>query len=213
MSGWERSRYIPWERIPTKTGSLSNEFDLDSTKERIFRELQKEAIEKESQRDLAATKASADVSSSMNDTTTTTNTIASDKVIRPYSHMDLARQAAFGVTLGSITGTLFGFMDGMKHLNENTILQKTSNPAKFKFLLQGTTRSGLLFAVFFSSYQCCKYGTRILLSDPGDVTEIGLAAPISLGMFYSQPQYRPAMPYAFMLVGMDCFSTYMRKTS
>jgi hypothetical protein len=80
-------------------------------------------------------------------------------------------------------------------------------------LVQGTTRSGLLFGGFFSAYQCIKYGIRIGFKDPGDVQEVAMATPLSLSVFYFQPIYRPAMPYAVMLIGMDCFSLYMRKTS
>lgn len=227
MSSWERARYIPWDRIPTKRGCVSNEFDLDGAKERIFREIQKEAIEYENEQKLNQQQ------EQMNDDSNTTtlssgndynirngtesklfnSTNSNKKIIIPYSNMDLARQAAFGITLGSITGSLFGFMDSMKSLNESKLLQKTSNSVKFKYLIQGTTRSGLLFGLFFSSYQMLKYGIRITFNDPGDITEIVGASTLSITPLYYYPIYRPALPYSFMLIGMDCFSLYMRKTS
>eukprot|EP01083_Nonionella_stella_P281066 956333_1 len=40
MSSWERSRYIPWSRIPDVTGT-----EYDSSKERVYRLLAKEANE------------------------------------------------------------------------------------------------------------------------------------------------------------------------
>jgi hypothetical protein len=224
MSGWERSRFIPWDKIPTRTGL---EFNLEHSKERIYRQLQKEAIEKQqlklqhnnSSNDTVRTSSTLDttdsslISTNNNDINNTTGNSKTGKNILPYSHMDLLRQIGFGATLGSITGSLFGFMDSMRAVQEHNTIKNASTSAKIKYLVQGTTRSGILFATFFSCYQSIKYGSRILLNCPGDVVEISIATPISLSLLYSQPLYRPATSYACMLIGMDCFSIYMRRTS
>ena len=235
MSSWERVRYIPWDRIPTRTGTVSTEYDLDQTRERIFRELHKEAIERQIQKQQQEQQvvvlgnkdennlgtptngtAVMDAANAVQQSTTTTTmdiTPPTNKILIPYSHMDLARNAAFGVTLGSITGSLFGFLDGMKSVGESTVLQKASNGAQLKYIVQGTTRTGLLFGTFFGGYQCMKYFVRIYGTDPGDVTEIAVATPLALSALYYKPTYRPAVRYGYMLIGMDCFSTYMRRTS
>lgn len=124
---WERSRSIPWSRIRQDAP------DPDAYKAQVFRDLQREAMQEE-----PATDASAD------DATVY-------KAV-PYSTGDLLKSAAFGACIGSITGAVFGFMDGMRTAGESTVLQKASNVAKGKYLLQGTTRSATLFGVFFGGF-------------------------------------------------------------
>jgi hypothetical protein len=192
MSSWERSRYIPWDRIP-KDGS-----DLEHQREAIFRDLQREAVEEDQLRPV-------DIEASSNGTAKTASTMV------PYSHMELLRQAAFGGCIGSITGAVFGFMDGMKTARESNVMTKASNMAKGKYLLQGTTRSATLFGVFFSGFHVAKYGLRVTI-DPGDAAEIGLAGAASMAALLYQPAYRASMPYAAMLIFMDAFNVVMRKT-
>jgi hypothetical protein len=114
-----------------------------------------------------------------------------------------------GGCVGAITGTVFGFMDGMKTGQENKIIKNASNMAKSKYLLEGTTRSGLLFGAFFSGFHCIKYGIRVA-ADPGFVYEAIGAGALSLGALVARPATRPSLPYAAMLIGMDCFSIYMK---
>jgi hypothetical protein len=126
MSSWDRARYIPWSKIP-QDGK-----DLESQKERIYRELQRETQQTELQlqeRNLPTI-----------DSGGAAKTVSTTKV--PYSHMELFRQAAFGACIGSITGCVFGFMDGMRTAGQSAVLQRASDMAKFRYLLQGTTRSG-----------------------------------------------------------------------
>lgn len=70
----------------------------------------------------------------------------------PYSTTDLFKQAAFGGCIGTVTGAVFGFMDGMRTAGESAVLQKASDSAKGRYLLQSTTRSATLFGVFFGGF-------------------------------------------------------------
>jgi hypothetical protein len=196
MSSWERARYIPWDRIP-EDGT-----DIDTKKERIFRELQRETIQDEL---LQQERHAVEPTGSGQEAAGITKT----KI--PYSNMELMRQAAFGGCIGSITGAVFGFMDGMRSAGESSVLLKASNMAKGRYLMQGTTRSATVFGVFFSGFHVVKYGLRVAL-DPGDIAEIGLAGAVSMGALMSRPAYRASVPYAAMLVGMDGVNHVMRKT-
>jgi len=198
MSSWERARYIPWDRIP-QDGT-----DLDSQKERIFRELQKETIEDELRQ-----QERHPVTPHAGDGTSSESRNAGRTKI-PYSNMELLRQAAFGGCIGTITGAVFGFMDGMRTAGESAVLRKASNMAKGKYLVQGTTRSATLFGVFFGGYHVVKYGLRVTL-DPGDIPEIAMAGVFSMGALMSKPAWRPSMPYAGMLIVMDAVNLAMRK--
>ena len=202
MSSWERSRYIPWDRIP-QDGS-----NLEHQKERIFRELQRETIQDElagaSQQERSTAELSVDSSSTKKTAVVSTN----NKI--PYSNMELLRQAAFGGTIGAITGGVFGFMDGMRTAGESQVLKNASNMAKGKYLLQGTTRSATLFGVFFSGFHIVKYGVRVTM-DPGEISEIGIAGAVSMGALMYKPAHRASMPYAAMLIFMDGFNLMMRK--
>lgn len=117
---------------------------------------------------------------------------------------------AKGGCIGAITGTVFGFMDGMRSAQENPIIKNASNMAKSKYLFEGTTRSGMIFGAFFSGFHCLKYGIRVA-ADPGLVYEAFGASVISLGALVVKPTTRPSIPYAAMLIGMDCFSIYMKE--
>jgi len=127
-----------------------------------------------------------------------------------FDGSDLFRQVAFGGTVGSFTGMVFGFMESMKKVQESKVLAKASNTAKGKFLLQGTTRSGLVFGSFFGGFHAIKYGTKVAI-DPGEVSEIVVAAAISMAGLGYKPSTRSSMPYGAMLIVMDCVSSYMRE--
>lgn len=197
MSAWERARNIPWDRMP-QDGS-----NLDEQKERIFRELQRETIEEElmlQERNRQTVSEGEEQEGAKKFQT---------KV--PYSNMQALRQFAFGATIGSVTGTMFGFMDGMRQAAESTTLAKASNAAKGKFIFQGTSRSAFLFGGFFGGFQVVKYGIMVLF-EPGEIAEIVGAGALSLGALAYKPAYRASMPYAAMLVIMDGAQLYMRKT-
>ncbi|KAL3927062.1 MAG: hypothetical protein SGARI_005423, partial [Bacillariaceae sp.] len=123
---------------------------------------------------------------------------------------DLFKSAAFGGTIGAITGSVFGFMDSMRLAGQDEVLKNASDMAKGKYMMEGTTRSATLFGVFFGGFHCVKYGVRVAL-DPGDYSEIFMAGGISLGALMSQPKFRPAMPYASMLILMDSVHLIMRQ--
>jgi hypothetical protein len=199
MSSWERARYIPWDRIP-EDGT-----DLDSKKERIFREIQRETIQDELMHQERHAVEPTGGGSGQEAAAGITKT----KI--PYSGMELVRQAAFGGCIGSITGAVFGFMDGMRSAGESKVLLKASNMAKVRYLMQGTTRSATVFGVFFGAFHVIKYGIRVSL-DPGDIPEIGMAGAASMGGLMYFPAYRASVPYAAMLVGMDGVNHFMRKT-
>jgi hypothetical protein len=194
MSSWERSRFIPWDRIPQDGSNLQHQ------KDKIFRELQRETIEDELSQQAGRT-AEPSVGESP-------ATEKSTKI--PYSNIELLRQAAFGGCVGSISGSVFGFMDSMRTVGDQPVLANASNAAKGKYILQGTTRSATIFGVFFGGFQLIKYGVRIAM-DPGDVTEIGIAGAASMGALMIKPAFRPSMPYAAMLVVMDGVSLAMKK--
>lgn len=97
----------------------------------------------------------------------------------------------------------------MRTAGESQVLQKASNMSKGKYIMQGTTRSAALFGAFFGGFHVLKYGVRVA-SNPGDFTEIAVAAPITLGAMFTQPAMRPAMPYATMLIFMDAINIFMR---
>jgi hypothetical protein len=102
-------------------------------------------------------------------------------------------------------------MDGMRTAGaESAVLQNASQAARVRYVLQGTSRSALLFGSFFGGFQSAKYGIRVALDDPGELYEIAGAAAASMGALMYRPAYRPAGPYAAMLVAMDCAQMYMR---
>lgn len=198
MSSWERARFIPWSKIP-KDGT-----DLSDKKERILRDLQREADKQEKELQQMAINATTGGLSSGDEFA---QEIKDYKF--PFRWGELAKNAAFGGTIGAITGSVFGFMDGMNGAGRSDVLMKASNMAKGKFILQGMTRSATVFGVFFGSFHMVKYGLRIAVQ-PGEWGEIGIAGAISLGTLISRPALRPSMPYASMLVIMDGVHIVMR---
>lgn len=232
MSAWERSRSLPWDRVPLpdlrpRGPGEDPPPSVDAAKERIVRQLQHEAAAEDEKRRLSSFQQQQQqqqqssvttttdviaVETSGTTTTTTTGTTTTSPTKVPYSHMDLLRQAAFGGCIGSITGSVFGFMDGMRTAGESSVLQKASNMAKGKYLMQGTTRSATIFGVFFGGFHIVKYGVRVIL-DPGEFAEIAVATPIAMGALMARPHTRHAMPYGAMLVFMDSVNLYMRKSS
>jgi hypothetical protein len=77
--------------------------------------------------------------------------------------------------------------------------------------MQGTTRAGATFGVFFAGFHGLKYGIRVA-ADPGAIWEMVGAGVLSLGALTMKPAMRVNIPYAGMLIGMDAFSYYMRVT-
>mmetsp|Transcript_5444 Transcript_5444/g.8058 ORF Transcript_5444/g.8058 Transcript_5444/m.8058 type:complete len:229 (-) Transcript_5444:133-819(-) len=227
MSSWDRSRHIPWTRATqpgpppgTIRDTSAEEVDISTAKERIFRDLAREAAQEEAEE--RKLKKQQNPSSSSPETTSVTlqrRPSAAQSLIQhsiwephgvPYTTPDLFRNATFGVTLGSITGMVFGFMDGMRNIQDkNAALAKASNAAKGKYMFQGTVRSGMVFGAFFGSFHAIKYGIRVM-SDPGDVAEVSIAGAITLGGLVVKPATRASLPYAGMLIAMDTFHIYMR---
>lgn len=202
MSAWERARNIPWDRIP-QDGS-----NLEEQKERIFRELQRETIEDElSSQDRQ--KYSVTAKEGEDTEQKQSKSLFQTKI--PYSTMELLRQAAFGGTIGSITGAVFGFMDGMRAAGESQVLLKASNAAKGRFIFQGTSRSAFLFGSFFGGFHVVKYGVRVV-ADPGEIPEMIVAGALSMGALAYKPSFRPSMPYAAMLIFMDGVNFVMRQS-
>mmetsp|Transcript_21460 Transcript_21460/g.48346 ORF Transcript_21460/g.48346 Transcript_21460/m.48346 type:complete len:215 (-) Transcript_21460:701-1345(-) len=209
MSSWERARFIPWSKIPQDPTNLSDQ------KERIIRDIQREADRKEKAQILEQRRLKELASSSSSVTSSSDGEKASPSTIEigqtnfPFAWGELFKNLAFGGCIGSITGAVFGFMDGMRMAGQSEVLKNSSNAAKGKFLMQGTTRSAAMFGAFFGGFHCVKYGVRVAL-DPGDYPEIGLATAISMGGLISQPNFRPLVPYASMLIMMDSFHLVMR---
>jgi hypothetical protein len=129
---------------------------------------------------------------------------------RPYQTSDLFRNVAFGATIGSITGMCFGFMDSIRLAQSSDLLKVASKSAQGKFVFQGTYRSGMFFGLFFGAFHAVKFGTRVL-TDPGDVGEIGMAGAVTLGGVLAKKEWRASLPYAMMLVAMDSFHVFTRQ--
>lgn len=200
MSSWDRARYIPWSRIP-----LCPAEELSHEKERLFRQLQREA---DKQGETATI-----VKDNSNDTQQQQQQQQKSSMLQSqhvFRWSDLFKSAAFGGCIGTITGTVFGFMDGMRTAQQSEVVKNASNMAKGRYLMQGTTRSATLFGTFFGGFHILRYGIRVT-ADPGEWGEIGLAGVVSLGALMSQPAFRPSMPYASMLVIMDGVHIIMRQ--
>lgn len=210
MSSWDRARSIPWSMIPEDPNNLSDQ------KERIHRQLQREADREEK----AALEGRNSTNSNGSNSTTSSSTdgmggdgvTTTNKSLQtryPFRWGDLFKSAAFGGCIGVITGSVFGFMDGMRIAAQSEVLKNASNMAKGKYLMEGTTRSATLFGVFFAGFHTVKYGIRVAM-DPGEYAEIAMAGGVSLGALMYKPNFRPAMPYASMLIVMDSVHLMMR---
>ena len=229
---------IPWSRaIPVAPATASGDMeDVDLLKERIWRDLSWEAAQEEKERKeqkrlaaaAAAKNQSAGESSAsatavtnnaqhiMQQSSTSITSTDSDVeknflgfVGRPYLTSDLLKNAAFGATIGSITGMCFGFMDSIRSASSSTVLKSASRSAQGKFVFQGTYRSGMFFGAFFGVFHTAKYATRVLV-DPGDAGEICAGSLAALGGVMAKREWRVSMPYAVMLVAMDSFHVFMR---
>ena len=151
MSSWDRARGIPWSRM-----KIDGE-DVETHKERVWRDLSREAA--------------AELEQDIQDPT------KSPEI--PYSTEDLFKMAAFGGIIGGITGAVFGFMDGMRTAGESEVLKKASNSAKGRYLMQGTTRSSLLFGGFFSGFHV----VRICQSSFIHLQNLYLSYPLPYDIF------------------------------
>lgn len=214
MSSWERSRSIPWSKIPSQDAAA----DVGYSKEKIFRQLQREADQYENNNDSNTVimqqgggggTGSLDSSSSMQQQQGGQIQTQIKQGIA-FRWGELFKNAAFGGCIGTITGSVFGFLDGMRTAGQSEVLKNASNMAKGRYLMQGMTRSATTFGVFFSGFHVVKYGCRVTL-DPGQFGEIGISSVISLGALLSKPSFRPAMPYATMLIIMDGAHIIMRE--
>jgi len=218
---WERSRYIPWSRIKDVSGTDNS---YESQKERLHRTLAREANREKEEIEIsknAGSQSSSSTSPSNVQNNTSTTTFVPPEVIEQqkkkgflnsgveYTTADMIRTVAFGGCIGAITGSVFGFMDSMRTAQESAIIKNASNSAKVKYMIQGTSRSGTLFGLYFSGFQTLKYGIRVA-ADPGWVYEIIGAGALSLGALVVKPATRPSIPYAAMLIAMDTFSIYMK---
>jgi hypothetical protein len=192
---------------------------LDDERERILRKLHREAAVLPSEEaatdnhnsNIQADTSTAQVSISSGTQLLDSSTESSAETTKiPYSHADLLRQAAFGGCVGTMTGCVFGFMDGMRTAGESPILRNASNMAKGRFLIQGTTRSAALFGSFFGAYHIVRYAIRVTFN-PGEIGEISMASPIALASLWAYPPTRHALPYGAMLIAMDGVNLAMRK--
>ncbi|KAL3766736.1 hypothetical protein ACHAW5_008790 [Stephanodiscus triporus] len=222
MSSWDRSRSIPWSRaIPVAPPSSSegghSEENVDLMRERVLRDLAREAADERRRvgSDDGATSSSESSSSSSSPTSPPPREQTQEanflgRVGRPYQTSDLLRNVAFGATIGSITGMCFGFMDSIRLAQSSDMLRAASRSAQGKFVFQGTYRSGLFFGAFFGAFHAVKYGTRVLV-DPGDAGEICAGGVAALGGIFARREWRASLPYAVMLVAMDSFHVFMRE--
>lgn len=181
--------------------------NLSSEKERIIRQLQREADRQQKEREERRQEALRAENGDCGETSTSSSSALQTGVMFKWG--DLFKSAAFGGTIGAITGSVFGFMDSMRLAGQSEVLKNASDMAKGKYMMEGTTRSATMFGVFFGGFHCVKYGIHVAL-DPGEYSEIAMAGGISLGALMSKPSFRPAMPYASMLILMDSVHLVMR---
>ena len=243
MSSWDRSRSIPWSRVipvapappmggaPNNNDAVSSSLpkeNVDLMRERIWRDLAREAAREEKEElenDTVAAAASGITplpESTPHHEESSVTLQKSQKqqqqqetnflgyVGRPYQTSDLLRNLAFGATIGSITGMCFGFMDSIRSAQTSSLLKSASRDAQGKFIFQGTYRSGIFYGGFFGVFHTVKYGIRTII-DPGDVGEIGAASVVTLCGMFAKREWRASLPYAVMLVGMDGFHIFMRE--
>jgi len=203
MSSWDRVRFVPWTRVEDVSGK-----DYEQDKERVFRSLQREAT-KQIQEEKEGGNSSTFIPPELLDQKQ--QQLNKNATKMEFSTPDFVRSIAFGSCIGSITGAVFGFMDGMRSASESNVLKNASNTAKSKYLIQGTTRAGAMFGVFFGGFHAVKYGVRVAANEPGDVAEIAFASVTSLGAMMAKPVTRASIPYAAMLVAMDSVSIYLKE--
>ena len=224
MSSWDRCRSLPWSRaIPVAPANAeAPREDIDLQKERIWRDLAREAANEEKEiaekresekladgdPDQSSSAAINDASSSLKKNEPEVNILG--YVGRPYQTTDLLRNTAFGATIGSITGMCFGFMDSIRAATSSDVLKSASRSAQGKFVFQGTYRSGFFFGSFVGVFHTIKYGTRVLV-DPGDFGEICAASLVTMGGVVARREWRASVPYAAMLIAMDSFHVFMRE--
>jgi|UniRef100_A0A7S2U7N1 hypothetical protein len=203
MSAWERTRHIPWTRVQKPQIPGDEEEGPEKYKQRVFRELRREATEEEMNEQLKLLPVGEAAVLSGDEA------VVGNIAIK-YKTPDFIKQTLFGAVIGSMTGGAFGFMDGMRTAGESEVLKKASNAAKGRYLLQGTTRSAATFGAFFGGFHALKYLVKVNGNNPGDVVEIGVAGAISLGALAARSATRASLPYATMLIGMDSFNMYYR---
>lgn len=232
MSSWDRSRSIPWSRaIPVAPATVDGASeDVDLMKERVWRDLAREAANSDGgESSFSSIAGAADNNATIQQQQQSTSTTSTSSITtqqqqqtkqpevnflgfagRPYQTSDLLRNTAFGATIGSITGMCFGFLDSIRSAQTSDLLKSASRSAQGKFVFQGTYRSGMFFGAFFGTFHTIKYGTRILM-DPGDLGEIGVASVLACGGVFAKREWRASLPYAVMLVAMDSFHCFMRE--
>ena len=127
----------------------------------------------------------------------------------PFSFSSMARNSIFGLSVGSITGAGFGFMDGMKTVQEDKALKTLSNKGKGSYIFNGVGRHAGGFGVFFGGYHTVKYLGRTYV-DPGDWQLIIACSAVGLGGISYRPDTRKMFPYALMLIAMDSFNELYR---
>jgi len=141
MTSWERSRFIPWTHVSNVSAP-----EYETSKEHVYRSLNKEASKEKEQQ----------TSSSLQRRKGEQNEFVPPEVQSQkkgkglfkgvdYETPDLLRSMAFGGCIGSITGAVFGFMDGMRTAGESAILKNASNAAKGKCVPLFMEEEGTLF--------------------------------------------------------------------
>jgi len=217
MSSWERSRYIPWSRLNEVSGG-----NFETEKERVYRSLQRD-LSKEQEGGNKGKEGKQQIKSGNDDGSFVPPEVRHDSSAHQqrkktglfrgvdYTTPDLLRNAAFGGCIGSITGVTFGFMDGMRTASDSTVLRNASNASKLRFLARGSTSSGITFGAAFGLFHVLKYGTRVVIDEPGNVIEIATASVLTVGGAALRTATRGSVPYLMMLIGMDSYSIYMRE--
>ena len=111
---------------------------------------------------------------------------------------DVFRTTAFGASIGGITGLTFGFMDGLKSVQESASLKTLSNSAKGSYIFKTCTGTSLIFGGFFAGFHMAKYSTRLVFnsSDEFQVRERGEEGRKRGGEGEREEERKQAVPWS-----------------
>jgi hypothetical protein len=120
MTSWERSRFIPWTRLSDVSVP-----EYEHAKEQVYRSLNRDAIKEKDNLSVNIVKKGGDLSQANGTHVSNVAGVKSSSTRNDvvYNTPDLVRSLAFGASIGSITGAVFGFMDGMRSAGESKILK------------------------------------------------------------------------------------------
>mmetsp|Transcript_18824 Transcript_18824/g.60008 ORF Transcript_18824/g.60008 Transcript_18824/m.60008 type:complete len:146 (-) Transcript_18824:103-540(-) len=112
-----------------------------------------------------------------------------------------AREVANGATLGAVTGTMFGSIEGARNafsVSELATRVRVAHAAK----LAG--RTALVYTGYFTAFHALSCGADHRFGTQGPVVHAGLAVTAALPFVFSQT-FRRNSVYLAILVGLDVY--------